>query len=407
LLLRYNLTTMITPDKIEEWIQEVTERQESAAAILRLIANRLGELTSRNEELLEENIALRSGRRVEEYESRIAHLEYQLNLIKRQLGGELLEEALVSLGAAQAATSVVVSVLVYDIHGRVYRLELPAKELAGGAVLGRLEGELAPGGIPARLLAAPSTEELLFIFTSGRIAARPVTDLPLYQPSVHPLKSGEMSPVPIPVEPRFGEMLACLAPFSRLPLAQFFVQISRKGCLKKINAAMAQSILANHYIGAGIKAAPDQTFELALCGNADLLLLVSREGYLLGVAAKDLPFAVEEVMRLESSDHLVAALVLSPQASLLIMTQIGKVIHRAGEDLEVVPSLRSKGQPVFSASRREQGVRVVGAVAVSEDDWGVALHGDGQLSLHAVKDLLGSGALDIRGELLAFTAFPT
>ena len=394
---------MITPDKIEEWIKEAAERPDSAASILRLIANRLGELASRNEELLEENILLRSGKRVEEYESRIAHLEYQLDLLKRHFGGELPEAAAAALEDAQLATSqATISVLGYDIHGRVYRLELPSEDLVSESALGRLDGELIPDGVPARLLAAPSLEELLFIFTSGRIAARPVSSIPFYGSSPDRGAPEEVPAAPIPVEPRLGEMLACLAPVSRLPLAQFFVQISRKGCLKKINAAMAQSILANHYIGTGIKSAPDQTFELALCGNADRLALVSREGYLLCLSAKDLPFAVEEVMRLGNSDHLVAALVLPPRASLLIMTQIGKVIHRADESLEIAPSLRSKGQPVFSPSRREQGVRVVGAAAVNEDDWGVALHRDGQLSLHAVKDLFGSGALDVHGELLAF-----
>ena len=80
---------MISPDKIEEWIREVEERPSSASLILRYIANRLSELASWNEELLAENIELRSGRKVEEYESRIASLEYQVGLLKRQLGGEV------------------------------------------------------------------------------------------------------------------------------------------------------------------------------------------------------------------------------------------------------------------------------------------------------------------------------
>ena len=81
---------MISPDKIDEWIHEVEERPASAELIIRYIANRLSELASRDEELAAQNIELLSGRKVEEYESRIASLEYQLDLLKRQLGGEVI-----------------------------------------------------------------------------------------------------------------------------------------------------------------------------------------------------------------------------------------------------------------------------------------------------------------------------
>lgn len=77
---------MISPDKIDEWIREVEERPSSAALIIRYIANRLSELASRDEELSAQNIELLSGRKVDEYESQIASLEYQLELLKRQLG---------------------------------------------------------------------------------------------------------------------------------------------------------------------------------------------------------------------------------------------------------------------------------------------------------------------------------
>jgi hypothetical protein len=42
---------------------------------------------------------------------------------------------------------------------------------------------------------------------------------------------------------------------------------------------------------------------------------------------------------------------------------------------------------------------------VTETDWAVALHADGQISLHAVGALLGRGTLPVEGELLAFTTF--
>ncbi len=53
---------LINLDQIEEWIREVENRPSSAALIIRYIASRLKELSSRNEELLSENIELRTGR---------------------------------------------------------------------------------------------------------------------------------------------------------------------------------------------------------------------------------------------------------------------------------------------------------------------------------------------------------
>ena len=76
----------MTLPKIDEWIQEVEARPGSAVAILKLIAGRLRDLSTRNEELLAENISLQDGSRVEDYKRRIAHLEFQLDLLKRRYG---------------------------------------------------------------------------------------------------------------------------------------------------------------------------------------------------------------------------------------------------------------------------------------------------------------------------------
>jgi hypothetical protein len=80
-------------------------------------------------------------------------------------------------------------------------------------------------------------------------------------------------------------------------------------------------------------------------------------------------------------------------------------VHWTADRLEVASSYRIRGQSLYSASRREQGVRVVAAGSVSPRDWGAALHASGKVSLHAVEDLLRSGALPVEDELLAFTFF--
>ena len=80
---------MLTPEKIEEWLREVEERPSSAPLIIQYLANRLRDLDEWNEKLRVENLELRTGSRVAEYERQINHLEYQLDLLKRQVGGEV------------------------------------------------------------------------------------------------------------------------------------------------------------------------------------------------------------------------------------------------------------------------------------------------------------------------------
>ncbi|MBN2146048.1 MAG: hypothetical protein JW726_01625 [Anaerolineales bacterium] len=398
---------MITPEKIEEWIQEVQERPASAALIMRYIANRLHELSERNEELLAENIALMTGKRVEEYERRIAHLEYQIELLKRQsssqIPSDLPAEPSEHISATEQET---ISVLIYNEQGQVLRYELAAQGLTDGEVLGCLQGPPVAAAERPRLLAVRSMEELLFIFTSGRIATLPAAMLPLAQQAGNDQEAKVgWETAPIPHAPNPGESLACIRPISKMPFAESLVQVSRKGFVKKIGAAMVETILANHYIGVGIKQSADATFELALCGKADQLVLVSWEGYLACLDIEGLHFSIEEAMRLGMTDHLVAAFILDHERSILVVTQVGKVIHRNADVIEPSRALRVRGQSLYSQQRRESGVRVVGAAAVNEKDWGIVLESSGRITLHAIQSLFGSGAIHSEAEITAFTSF--
>jgi len=393
---------VVNPDTIEQWIKEAASRPMYSGLIIQYIALRLNELSARNEELAAENIALQSGAKVEEYERRIVHLEYQLELIRRQFGGQAGVELPGKPADAQVKPETL-SLLLYDGSGRVLRLGFEPKSLHNGQLLGRLAGDLLTPDAP-RLLAVPATEELLFIFTSGRVASLALEAIPLVQPSGDDLL-WDWEQAAVPSEPNAGERLACLAPIGRMAVAECFVQVSRKGCVKKIRAGMGQTILANHYIGAGVRLPPDQTFKLLLCANDSLLALATFEGYVQCVGVKNLPPSVEEALRLESSDHLVDAFTPISGQDILAITQPGKAVHWTAERLEVGSSYRTRGQALFSASRREQGVRVVAAASVNPDDWGAALHRSGRLSLHAVEDILRSGALPVEDELLAFTFF--
>jgi DNA gyrase/topoisomerase IV subunit A len=399
---------VITPKKIEEWIKEVDERPNSAPVILQYISNRLRDLTDRNEALLAENIALVSGKRVEEYEQRIAHLEYQLELLKRQLGGGITLDAVQMSDQAPIETNKVdtLSLLIYNQQGRMLRFEIHPHLLVDGFHFGRIQGEVVIGEEAPRLLVVQSTEEVMSIYTSGRIAAYPVSSIPPINNSTDGVTEDiSWDQARLPDEPRGGERLACLMPVSKLPLADFFVQTSRRGFVKKIRTSMAQSILSNHYIGSGVKLPLDRTFSISLSGKDDQLVLVSHEGYLLRLELNRISSSVEEAIRLGSSDHLVSSFVFHPGTSLMVMTQIGKAVQITGDRLEVARSLKTKGQAAFSGQRREQGVRAVGAGSVREQDWAAGLHLDGQIKLYSVQQIFASGRLPEQNELFSFETF--
>ncbi len=376
--------------KIDEWMKEAEERPESALTILRLIARRLRELSERDEELLAENIALQNGTRVEEYQKRIAHLEYQLDLLKRRFGVD--EGSLVEL-PTQPVESSTLNLIVYNAQGRIFRIELnlDTKEL------GRITGEMIAHLEPPRLLTVPSNEDVLLLFTSGRVDTYSVNDIP----TVEPGGAWEWSQAALPNEPRAGETLACITPFSQLPLSDFFLQISRRGCVKKTMTSMAQSILGNHYIGKGALQKSDQPFDLQLSHKKERAAFVTVEGKVIAFDVDDLSYATEERIRLSATDYVIASFTARADDSLLCVTQTGKVIQREGKSIELSKSSTAKGQALIPPSRLEQDVRFMGAASVRDSDLVIVLDAAGRLNVHEAGAMTGSGSIKADGLILS------
>jgi DNA gyrase/topoisomerase IV subunit A len=377
-------------DKIDEWMKESEERPESAVTIVRLIARRLRELTERDEELLAENIALQNGTRVEEYQKRIAHLEYQLDLLKRRFG---MDEGMLVEIPTQPVESSTRNLLVYNVHGRIFRTELSsdAKEL------GHITGDMSTDHEPPRLLAVPSNEDVLLLFTSGRVDTYSVSNLA----AVEIGSEWDWNQAALPNEPRAGEVLACVAPFSQLPLSDFFLQISRRGCVKKTMTSMAQSILGNHYIGKGALQKSDQPFDLMLSHKKDRAVFVTYEGKVIAFDVDDLSYATEERIRLSATDYVVASFATSTDATLLCVTQTGKVIQREGKSIEISKSSTAKGQALIPPSRLEQGVRFMGAAAVKDSDSVIVLDATGKLRAHEAGAMIGAGSIEAEELILS------
>jgi hypothetical protein len=383
-------------NKIDEWMKEAETRPESAVTIVRLVSKRLAELTARNEELLAENIALQNGTRVEEYQKRIAHLEYQLELLKRRFGSEGVELAQLPTQSTAAST---LSLLAYNTYGRILRLEIN-QDLQS---LGRIADETLQNSEQPRLLAVPSNEEVLLLFTSGRVATCAVEDISTVG------TGGEWmwANAALPDEPHAGEWLACVMPVSHLPLSDFFIQVSRRGCVKKTMTSMAQSILGNHYLGKGTLQKSDQPFDVWLSQKKDLFAFVTIEGKLLGLDVNELPYSAEDRIKLTASDYVIGSFVPHPDESMLFFTQTGKVIYRESESLELSKSPLAKGQALISPARLEQGVRFIGAASVRETDRIVVLDAKGNLKILMAESVTGSGSMEANGLILSVGVIST
>jgi DNA gyrase/topoisomerase IV subunit A len=381
--------------KIDEWMKEAEARPESAVTIVKLVAKRLRELTERNEELLTENIALQNGTRVEEFQKRIAHLEYQLDLLKRRFGaGESLQEDL-PRAAIETAT---LSLLAYNTYGRVLRVELDSNTQA----VGRIVDETLPTSEQPRLLAVRSNEEVLLLFTSGRVSTCAVSNIPMVECG----GTWMWNQAALPDEPRSGEFLACIMPISQLPLAEFFLQVSRRGCVKKTMTSMAQSILGNHYLGKGALQKSDQSFDIALCLKKDRFAFVTIEGKLLGLDVQELPYSAEDRIKLTASDYVIASFVPHAEESMLFLTQTGKVIQREYDSLELSKSPLAKGQSLISPTRLEQRVRFIGAASVRDADRIAVLDSKGSISIHIAGSIVGAGSVEAEGVVLSIGLLP-
>ncbi|HET9905299.1 MAG TPA: hypothetical protein VFQ23_01620 [Anaerolineales bacterium] len=382
-------------EKIDEWMKEAEERPESAVTIVRLIARRLRELTERDEELLAENIALQNGTRVEEYQKRIAHLEYQLDLLKRRfaLGDGALLEAV-----EESADISTINLLVYNSYGRILRVELDANQ----PTLGRITDQRMNDREPPRILCIASNEEVLLLFTSGRVSTHKVSDIPAVD------VGGQWSweRAALPDEPRAGEWLACIMPFSHLPLTDYFLQVSRRGCVKNTMTSLAQSVLSNHYLGKGTIQKSDQPLDVILGQKKDRFVFVTYEGKLLGLDVDELSYSAEERIRLTTTDFVVASFLAQPDNTMLFFTQTGKVIQRESDSLELSKSPLAKGQPLISPSRLDQGVRFVGAASVKDDDRVAVLDASGSLTVHVAESITGAGSIEAEGLILAVSVIP-
>ncbi len=391
---------MVDRKKIQAWIKEIEQRPSSAALILNYIGNRLEELTSKNEELQAEIFALQSGNRVGAYENKIAHLEYQIDLLKRQgfaIDPESSTEAhkaILTLNNSKDFSKL----LIYDSTSRVAKLDFSPNLHQKFTEIGQLTNIDSIQPETFRIVSALPNEELLFVFDSGRVATVGIEKISLAQAQLTADDKVEKrilswDNVGKPINTNGGEHLSCISSFSQLPFSDYFFLISRRGYSKKIRTSMANSIISNHYIGTSIQSKPDCLFTMSLVQSDEKLVVMSQEGFLLGISNQSIPVSLEEIFKLNISDHVVAFMKPKRDEYILVMTNIGKTAQIMVEQIEMVNSIRTRGQGFLSTKRKNQGVRVIGAVAARDEDMGIVIDQFGNISAITIGELADAGTL--------------
>jgi DNA gyrase/topoisomerase IV subunit A len=367
---------LINQISVGEWIREVTERPESAPLIIREIAQRLIELDKLNEKLRTENLELSTGLKVHQYKQKIAELEYQLEIMSRQLEHGLI------------ANLDTLNLLLYTSQGRVIKLALTPSHLAPGATIAAFADESLSEAGEVRLLAANPTEELLFVFDTGRIVNLPVADLPLSEGPALDWAQAHREDL------RSDRELVVVMPIGTMASFDQCIQTSRRGHARKIMKTFFQKYIAQGNVGKGIDPSTlnDAPLNLTLANAADVFVIVTRQGYALGLAADSLSIAVDRAIKLDPDDYVITSFILRPDQFLAAATQEGRVVRHPADWLKPAAKPGGRGQSIWPKSQVSTGLQVVGAIAAGEADWGVGLRQDGQLVAFKIGDIPLSGA---------------
>ena len=359
---------MIKPGKIQEWIEEIEQRPLAAPFIVRTLSARVIELDKVNEELRVENLNLQSGKKIQEYERKIAELEYQIKLLKRQVAG-----------GTSPVPMEQPSLLVYDAFGKMLITEFTPPALVSGHTLGTIAGFEAPRLDDIHLLTANTSDELLFLFDSGRIQTQKAGDL-----THTPMDQLDWNDA-LQIDLRSGERLIAVIPINEIPMMDGCLQISRKGYARYISQEYFRSFLSERNIGKGIRTAADSLFTLTPCHQNDVYVLVTRRGFVSARLAGKLAITLYEIQKLDMQDYVVGAFTIQSHQQLVIADQTGGVYIQKNPWTDPAGADGSKRR-LLLAGAKAGGVDVLGAAAADPGSWHFRLTTTGKILIGRVED---------------------
>ncbi|HEY9076028.1 MAG TPA: hypothetical protein VIO61_05760 [Anaerolineaceae bacterium] len=382
---------MITKARIEDWIRQVEAMPVAAPLIIRQMAERIIELDALNEKLRAENLQLEIGNRVKEYEKRINELEFQLSMLKRQLSsGEPQKEARFTL-------------LLSNEKGQVLRADLDSAQLEDGAIITSLKGDPLGEAYSFQILCASPYEQILYLFSSGRTATAALDSLPPSDLNSLSWQGASLE------EPRALEELVALSAVARMSWYDCCVQLTRFGFARRISMNYLKTFITNNNVGKGTRYDFDRTFRLVLANPTDTLALAMKKGALFSQAVSGLPVSPTELVHPRAGDYLTSAFTITPDQSLVAITREGIAYVQPGEWLIPENGQDHRTRRLFPEKDEEQ--QVIGAAAVSKEDWGFIFREDGSLMSFKISSLTNRRPIPISSSgksasgVLAFSVY--
>lgn len=355
---------MITRARIEDWIRQVQAAPSAGPIIIRQITDRLLELDAMNEKLRAENLELTSGNRIRDYEKKITELEFQLDLLKRQISGVEVVET--------TQKPETIEFILYNDRGQLLHLQLEPAALGDRSIVATIGGSAMPESYRVGLLPVDRRDRLLFLYSSGRTADLPVDEIPLSQgdelhwDNAYTLNLRSME-----------ELVTAMA-ITRLSWFSHCIQVSRFGYARKLANTYLQTFISSHNAGKGVKFDFDRVLALVLCNEEDLFVVVSKTGIALSLGAATLPVALEEILRFKVGDFLIASLILEAEQSLVAVTQAGVAYRQPASWFQTGKPAERKTRSM-GGDKTEAGFALAGAAAAGSEDWGILLREDGSL----------------------------
>jgi DNA gyrase/topoisomerase IV subunit A len=312
---------MIRKGDVQWWVLEAKKHPESVPEMIEELAGRLVELDAENERLRAEMIKLERREPVSEGSVEVEDLRRKIDTLQSLLdGGASAEPSLVFLSNRMQSARMPLS--------QVLRLAREARPALSREAVPRL-GEL--------LLARPQ-DELLLLTSQGRGFRVPLLDVP-------PLEEGGI----------WSERDDLLASEEHLTAAvavakppRFWTIVTRKGFVRQqIRIGFDQAILqGERLIESPLRNDPPVAL---VSGDGGDLLLITRWGRGVRFPQKAIAAEGSIALELEPDDAVAAALPLSSDAGILIVTAAGFAARRETARIESRTSPGGRGKPLIQA----------------------------------------------------------
>lgn len=323
---------MIRKSDVQWWILEVKKDPESAPEIIEQLAIRLAELDLENERLRGELIQLERGAQVSAGNAELEELQRKVDTLQTILKGQASTETSVVLFSEQME------------GGRMPLSQVRLRLKEGRPALSRS----AVLGVRSLLLARPQ-DDLLLLTSQGRFIKLFLHKIPFL---VQELNLPQVEEAALEA----GERVTTAVPVGKAP--RFWTVVTRRGFVRQLLHLQIDRQLGTDQAVVGSSLHNDGPVAL-VDGDRGDLLVITRWGKAVRFSQRIIGTKGCVALDVEQDDEVVAAVPVSSDSELLILTSAGKALRRETSRFPAQSKTGGSGKPFI------QAYDVLGAVPFS------------------------------------------